>query len=447
MRKILIIDDEEKLRGLLARIISLEGFEVHQASDKKSGLRKLTQTDVDVVLCDVKLPDAFGIDLAKEIKTSSPTTEVILLTAYGNIPDGVQAIKNGAFDYLTKGDDNNKIIPLLYRALEKVDLSKRVANLEQQLGNKHSFDKVIGTSKAIKDAVALAQRVATTDTTVLLTGETGTGKEVFAQAIHHASNRSKNNFVAINCSAFSKELLESEMFGHRAGAFTGAMKDQKGLFEAANNGTIFLDEIGEMAIDLQAKLLRVLETGSFIRVGDSTPTKVNVRIIAATNRDLNDEIQRGNFRSDLFYRISVFQIHLPPLRERNSDIEALAKLFLEKASAKTNKRITTVDPNYFQALQAHEWKGNIRELKNVVERSVILADSQITIEHLPADFQLATTAVVKSKTLSAFELASAEKIHIQKVLNYTNGNKTKTAELLGVALTTLYRKIQEYDLK
>lgn len=237
------------------------------------------------------------------------------------------------------------------------------------------------------------------------------------------------------------------MFGHRAGAFTGAMKDQKGLFEAANNGTIFLDEIGEMAIDLQAKLLRVLETGSFIRVGDSTPTKVNVRIIAATNRDLNDEIQRGNFRSDLFYRISVFQIHLPPLRERNSDIEALAKLFLEKASAKTNKRITTVDPNYFQALQAHEWKGNIRELKNVVERSVILADSQITIEHLPADFQLATTAVVKSKTLSAFELASAEKIHIQKVLNYTNGNKTKTAELLGVALTTLYRKIQEYDLK
>lgn len=447
MRKILIIDDEEKLRSLLARIIGLEGFEVHEAGDRKSAMRKLEQLDIDVVLCDVKLPDAFGIDLVKEIKSTFKSIEVILLTAYGNIPDGVQAIKNGAFDYLTKGDDNNKIIPLVYRAIDKVDLSRRVVSLEKQLGDKHSFDKVVGNSKPIKDAIALAQRVAVTDTTVLLTGETGTGKEVFAQAIHHASDRSKYNFVAINCSAFSKELLESEMFGHRAGAFTGAMKDQKGLFEAANNGTIFLDEIGEMAIDLQAKLLRVLETGTFIRVGDSAPTKVNVRIVAATNRDLNEEIQKGNFRPDLFYRISVFQIHLPPLRERTSDIEPLAKLFLEIASAKTNKRITEVDQVYFNALQEHEWKGNIRELKNVVERSVILADTRITAEHLPVEFQSHQISNVKSKVLSAFELASAEKIHIQKVLNYTNGNKTKTAELLGIALTTLYRKIQEYDLK
>jgi DNA-binding NtrC family response regulator len=410
-------------------------------------MRKLEQLDIDVVLCDVKLPDAFGVDLVKEIKSNFKSTEVILLTAYGNIPDGVQAIKNGAFDYLTKGDDNNKIIPLVYRAIDKVDLSRRVVSLEKQLGDKHSFDKVVGNSKPIKDAIALAQRVAVTDTTVLLTGETGTGKEVFAQAIHHASDRSKYNFVAINCSAFSKELLESEMFGHRAGAFTGATKDQKGLFEAANSGTIFLDEIGEMAIDLQAKLLRVLETGTFIRVGDSTPTKVNVRIVAATNRDLNEEIQKGNFRPDLFYRISVFQIHLPPLRERTSDIEPLAKLFLEIASAKTNKRITEVDQVYFDALQQHEWKGNIRELKNVVERSVILADTRITAEHLPVEFQSHEISNVKSKVLSAFELASAEKIHIQKVLNYTSGNKTKTAELLGIALTTLYRKIQEYDLK
>ncbi len=443
----MIIDDEEKLRSLLARIIGLEGFEVHEAGDRKSAMRKLEQLDIDVVLCDVKLPDAFGVDLVKEIKSNFKSTEVILLTAYGNIPDGVQAIKNGAFDYLTKGDDNNKIIPLVYRAIDKVDLSRRVVSLEKQLGDKHSFDKVVGNSKPIKDAIALAQRVAVTDTTVLLTGETGTGKEVFAQAIHHASDRSKYNFVAINCSAFSKELLESEMFGHRAGAFTGATKDQKGLFEAANSGTIFLDEIGEMAIDLQAKLLRVLETGTFIRVGDSTPTKVNVRIVAATNRDLNEEIQKGNFRPDLFYRISVFQIHLPPLRERTSDIEPLAKLFLEIASAKTNKRITEVDQVYFDALQQHEWKGNIRELKNVVERSVILADTRITAEHLPVEFQSHEISNVKSKVLSAFELASAEKIHIQKVLNYTSGNKTKTAELLGIALTTLYRKIQEYDLK
>ncbi|MFN4146461.1 MAG: sigma-54-dependent transcriptional regulator, partial [Runella sp.] len=284
MKKVLIIDDEEKLRNLLTRIISLEGFEVLQAGDCKTALKKLEQSDIDVVLCDVKLPDGNGVELAKKIKDKFHNPEIILLTAYGNIPDGVQAIKNGAFDYLTKGDDNNKIIPLLYRAIEKVDLAKRVQQLEKQLGDKHSFDKIIGKSKTIQKAIELAQKVAVTDTTILLTGETGTGKEVFAQAIHQASPRNKQNFVAINCSAFSKELLESEMFGHKAGSFTGATKDQKGLFEEANNGTIFLDEIGEMSLELQAKLLRVLESGEFIRVGETKLTKVNVRVIAATHR-------------------------------------------------------------------------------------------------------------------------------------------------------------------
>lgn len=286
--KILIIDDEEKLRNLFLRIIKSEGFEVHDAGDCKTALKKLEHNSIDVVLCDVKLPDGNGVELINKIKAHHPLTEVILLTAYGNIPDGVQAIKNGAFDYITKGDDNEKIIPLLYRAIEKVELAKRVQQLEKQLGDKHSFDKIIGKSKLIFQAIDLAKKVAQTDTTVLLTGETGTGKEVFAQAIHQESKRSKQNFVAVNCSAFSKDLLESEMFGHKAGAFTGAIKDQKGLFEEANNGTIFLDEIGEMALDLQAKLLRVLETGEFLRVGESKPTKVNVRIIAATNRNLQN---------------------------------------------------------------------------------------------------------------------------------------------------------------
>lgn len=447
MRKILIIDDEEKLRTLLARIISLEGFEVLQAGDCKTALKKFEHNDIDVVLCDVKLPDGNGVELAKKIKDKFQVPEIILLTAYGNIPDGVQAIKNGAFDYITKGDDNNKIIPLLYRAMEKVDLSKRVQQLEKQLGDKHSFDKIIGKSKSIQNAMDLAKKVAVTDTTVLLTGETGTGKEVFAQAIYQASPRSKQNFVAINCSAFSKELLESEMFGHKAGAFTGASKDQKGLFDEANNGTIFLDEIGEMALDLQAKLLRVLETGEFIRVGESKPTKVNVRIIAATNRGLQSEIEQGHFREDLFYRISTFQIQLPPLRERVIDIEDLANLFINKSSIKTNKKIKVVLPDFYEVLKQHQWKGNIRELKNVIERSVILCDDQLTIEHLPIEFQKDSNTKSKNKTLSAFELASAEKLHIQKVLNYTNGNKTKTADLLGIALTTLYRKISEYDLE
>lgn len=449
MRKILIIDDEEKLRTLLARIISLEGFDVLQAGDCKTALKKLDQNEVDVVLCDVKLPDGNGVELAKKIKDKFQIPEIILLTAYGNISDGVLAIKNGAFDYITKGDDNNKIIPLLYRALEKVDLSKRVQQLERQLSNKHSFDKIIGKSKAIAQAIDLAQKVAVTDTTVLLTGETGTGKEVFAQAIHQASQRAKQNFVAINCSAFSKELLESEMFGHSAGAFTGAYKDQKGLFEEANHGTIFLDEIGEMSLELQAKLLRVIETGEFIRVGESKPTKVNVRIIAATHRNLPIEIEQGHFREDLFYRISTFQIHLPPLRERVVDIEPLANYFINVSSARTNKKIKAVSPGVYEALKQHQWKGNIRELKNILERSVILAENEeLTVETLPTELQQLSTSnfQLSSKPLPAFELASAEKLHIQKVLNHTNGNKTKTAELLGIALTTLYRKINEYGL-
>lgn len=449
MSSILIIDDEEKIRTLLSRIISLEGFKVSQASDLKNAKKRLEMSEFDVVISDVKLPDGSGVEFSRTIKEKHPATEVILLTAYGNIPDGVQAIKNGAFDYITKGDDNNKIIPLVYKAMEKVALNKRVIQLEKQLGDKLSFDNIIGKSKIIQSAIESAKKVAVTDATVLLTGETGTGKEVFAQAIHNASNRTKHNFIAINCSAFSKELLENELFGHKAGAFTGALKDAKGIFEEANNGTIFLDEIGEMALDLQAKLLRVLESGEFLKVGDNKSTKINVRIIAATNRDLQTEIENGNFREDLYYRINIFNIQLPPLRERVIDIEELAKYFLSKFSQKAKKKITEIAPEYLTALKQHPWKGNIRELRNIIERSIILSDNEeLKVESLPAEFQPSTISQKQSnKPLSAFELASAEKIHIQKVLNYANGNKTKTAELLGIALTTLYRKIEEYQLK
>ncbi len=448
MNKVLIIDDEEKLRSLLSKIISLEGFEVLQAGDVKKGLQKLETADVDVVICDVKLPDGTGVELSKTIKEKYPAIEIILLTAYGNIPDSVQAIKNGAFDYITKGDDNNKIIPLLYKATEKVVLAKRVLQLEKQLGKKYSFDAIIGKSKQITAAIDLAKKVAVTDTTVLLTGETGTGKEVFAQAIHQASNRINKNFVAINCAAISKDLLESELFGHKAGAFTGASKDTKGIFEEANNGTVFLDEIGEMPLDLQAKLLRVLETGELIKVAENKPIKVNIRLITATNRDLQKEIEAGNFRQDLFYRIAVFQIALPALKERMADIEELAKFFVANFSTKANKKISSISKEYANALNNHPWPGNIRELKNVIERSVILEDSnELTLQTLPIEIQSAANNFPSSgKQLSAFDLASAEKIHIQKVLNYTKGNKTETAKLLNIALTTLYRKIDEYKL-
>ena len=433
----------------MARIIGLEGFEVIEAGDCKSGLKKIEQHAFDVVLCDVKLPDGNGVDLTIAIKEKSPQTEVILLTAYGNIPDGVQAIKNGAFDYIVKGNDNNKIIPLLHRAIEKGNLTKRIAQLEAKLEDKLSFDGIIGDSKPLLQSINLAKKVAPTDTTVLLTGEPGTGKEVFAAAIHQSSPRKHQNFVAINCSAFSHDLLESEMFGHIAGSFTGATKDKKGLFEEANGGTIFLDEVGEMALDLQAKLLRVIENGEFLKVGENKPTKVDVRIIAATNRDLPKEIESGHFRQDLFYRLSVFQIQLPALRERVTDIEPLAKHFLNFFSLKTNKKIKALSDEFVQLLKLHTWPGNIRELKNVLERSVILeTEAILTTDCLPMEIQQLKTANTsgESPLLSAFSLASAEKIHIQKVLNYTNHNKTETAKLLNIALTTLYRKLEEYKI-
>lgn len=441
---ILLIDDEEKLRNLLKRIIGLEGYTVYEADSLKAGLRILDREPIQVILCDVKLPDGNGIDFIEKVKTRFPLIEIIMLTAYGNIPAGVLSIKNGAFDYLTKGDDNERIIPLLDRAMEKVRLQKRVTELEKQVEKKYTFENILGETEPIREAIDLARKVAPTDATVLLLGETGTGKEVFAQAIHYGSRRTGNPFVALNVSSFSKELLESELFGHLAGAFTGAVKDKKGLIEEADGGTLFLDEIGEMAFDLQAKLLRVLETSEFIRVGDTKSTRVNVRIITATNRDLQAEVEEGKFREDLFYRLNIFTIKLPALRERKKDIPLLAAHFLRIYSSKLNGQVTGMNREFLDELVNHDWKGNIRELKNIIERAVILAnDKELSLSSLPLDFQ---TSSRKGQSLSAFELSSMEKLHIQRVLNYTQGNKMAAARLLNIGLTTLYRKIEEYKI-
>lgn len=442
MNKILIIDDEEKLRNLLARLIKLEGFTISEAGSLKTGLKIIEKEEPDVILCDVKLPDGNGVDFIKELKAQYPDIEIILLTAYGNIRDGIQAMKNGAFDYITKGDDNDKVIPLLNKAIEKVALQKKIARLEELVSKKYSFESLIGQSKPLKDAINLARKVAPTDATVLLLGETGTGKEVFAQAIHNASPREKKSFLALNCSAFSKELLESEIFGHKAGAFTGAVKDKKGLVEEAHGGTLFLDEIGEMHLDLQSKLLRVLETSEFIKVGDTKSIRVNVRVIAATNRDLSEEIKEHRFREDLFYRLNVFAITLPPLRERKEDISLLTNYYVTLFAGKTNKRLKGVTPAVEKILQQHNWKGNIRELKNVIERAVILeTDDNITASSLPYDIQSSS-----NNTENIFDLSLVEKHHIQKVLQHTRGNKTETARLLNIGLTTLYRKMDEYGI-
>lgn len=438
---ILIIDDELKIRSLLARIIELEGFKVLQAPTAKEGLKLLQNQEVHVLISDVKLPDANGVALVLAIKKIRPYVEVINLTAFGTIADGVKAMRNGAFDYITKGDDNDKIIPLVYKALDKVKLQMRVFELENMVIKKYSFDSIIGNSPAVKEAITLAQKVSVTDATVLLLGETGTGKEVFAQAIHYASPRKLKPFLALNCSGFNPELLESELFGYKEGAFTGATKDKKGLLEEANGGTLFLDEIGELDIDLQAKLLRVLENQTFIKVGATQTIKTDVRIIAATNRDLSQEAEAGYFRSDLFYRLSVFTITLPSLAQRKADIPLIAKYYLQQFSLKTNQREMAMDKDFIHALNNHNWKGNIRELKNIIERAVILADGNtINADLLPYEFHQ------EQSQSSDMNMANIEKQHIIKVLAYAHGNKTEASRLLGIGLTTLYRKIEEYQI-
>jgi DNA-binding NtrC family response regulator len=435
---VLLIDDEEGLRKLLSRIIGLEGFKVEEAGTLRTAYDILKRKEIDVILCDVKLPDGNGVDFVKEAKLKYPSSEIILLTAYGNIPDGVQAIKNGAFDYITKGNDNDRIIPLLYQAMDKVTAQKKSAIKIKEKGT-FGFDDIIGHSTAIQNVIALAKKIAPADTNVLLLGETGTGKEIFANAIHSSSKRSSKSFIAINCSAFTKDLLEGELFGHKAGAYTGASKDKQGLIELANGGSLFLDEIGEMNIELQSKLLRVIENKEFIKLGDTKTTKVDVRIIAATNRDLKKSIEAGEFREDLYYRLNVFTIELPSLRERVEDIPELATHFATYYANRQNKSLR-IGKEALRLLMKHSWKGNTRELRNVLERASILADNEILPEHLPFDIQK------QNESSEGLTLVSVEKHHIQKVLEFTKGNKTKAAEALGIGLTTLYRKMEEYNI-
>lgn len=439
MATVLIIDDEPTLRALMSRVIELEGYHVLQATTVKEALKILGKENVQVVISDVKLPDGNGVDLTAKLKAEFAGIEVIVLTAYGTIEDGVRAIKNGAFDYLAKGDHQDKILPLLSRAAEKAVLQQKVISLESSLQKKFGFDCIEGRSPILRDAIETSRKVSATDSNVLLLGETGTGKEVFARAIHYESPRKGKPFVALNCSAFSKDLIESELFGHAEGAFTGAVKTKKGLVEEAEGGTLFMDEIGEMPLDLQAKVLRLVEAHEFYRVGETRVRHAKVRIIAATNRHLDKEVEHGNFRQDLYYRLSVFTIHLPPLRDRIDDIEDLVKGFVAEFSSKTNKPVLSITDEFISSLKKHEWKGNVRELKNVIERCVILADSkELDASSLSSGFS--------TDFDDGLDLASAEKRHIQKVLKHTGGNKTQAARLLDIGLTTLYQKIKDYNL-
>ena len=449
---ILLIDDEPLLRQAVARTLELEGYTVLQAPDAHRGLEALHEhvDEIGVILSDVKLPDGRGLDLLPRYKALAPLAEVVLMTAFGTIADGVRAMKLGAFDYLTKGDADDQLIVVVDRAAEQSRLRRRVAALEKKVGQQYSFDVMVGTSAVLEQAKKTAQQVALTDATVLLEGPTGAGKELFAQAIHYASPRRSKPFVALNCSAFPKDLLESELFGYRKGAFTGAAADKKGLFEEASGGTLFLDEIGELEGGAQAKLLRALESQEFTKLGDTKPTKVNVRIVAATNRNLRQEADAGHFRPDLYYRLSVVRIPVPPLSARPGDVPALVDYFARHFAAKLRQSQLTIDPAALRALESYSWPGNVRELKNVLERAAILvpAGQALAVEDLPIEVQLVALPQTQVGTNpdDPRTLRNFERQHVQRILQECDGNKAEAARVLGIAHTTLYRKIQEFGL-
>lgn len=438
-KNILIIDDEQRFRELLSRIIGLEGFEIFQAKNVREGFSILEKKSLSVVVTDVKLPDGNGLQVLERIKKEYPLIEVIVITAFGTIQDGVNAMKKGAFDYIMKGDEDDHIHVVVERAFEKAQMQVKLQHLEQRIESQYGFRNIIGESEAIKNAKQMAKKVASSTMSVLLQGETGTGKELFAQAIHQASPRKNNPFVALNCSAFPQDLLESELFGYKKGAFTGADKSKKGLLEEADSGTLFLDEIGEMDSGLQAKLLRVLENKTFTKLGDTKTQSVNIRIIAATNKELKKRAQDGNFRDDLYYRLAGFEIIIPPLRQRKIDIPILAHFFLKRV----NNQVQRIGDDAMELLENYPWRGNIRELKNIIERAAILAEgTEITANLLPREFHDGSASNI---SLSS-SLNEVERMHIKRVLENVNGNKTKAADILRIGSSTLYRKIKEYDL-
>lgn len=437
---ILVVDDEADLRRLLGRTLELEGYAVLSAADAERALETLQKQLVDVVITDVRMPGMSGVDLVREVKAAYPHTEIICLTAYGRVSDGVEAMRLGAYDFLEKDNYRSKIIPVLARATEKAQLNREVRSLRAKVNGAVDFNAIVGQSAPLRAAVHLARRVAPTDAAVLLLGPTGSGKEVFARAIHAAGGRAANKLVALNCAALGKDLLESELFGYKAGAFTGALKDKPGLVTTADGGTLFLDEIGEMEPALQAKLLRVLESGTFIPLGDTKERRVDLRIIAATNRDLATAAASGEFRSDLYYRLSTFVVEIPGLAERPEDIPDLVNFFIARLTKGTPAAERPVASDAFlNALRTHAWPGNVRELRNVVERAIILADGPY-LEASSLPFASGRTAVTTAPTAS---LAAVEAAHIRRVVAHFGGDKPAAAASLGIGLTTLYAKLKE----
>lgn len=452
MPSILVIEDKSAMQQMLAATLTTEGYEVELASDGEEGISRTKDKRFDIVLTDLKLPGADGLQVLSEIKKSDPEAPVIVMTAYATVENAVQAIKMGAFDFLTKPFDTDRLSILIKRALETRRLIAENTLLREELAQTIGLNEIIGKSEKMMQASELVQKVAPSDTTVLLQGESGTGKELFARAIHHLSPRRNGPYVAINCAAIPRELLENELFGSERGAFTSSISRKMGKFEIAEQGTIFLDEVGDLDISLQAKLLRVLQEKKFERLGGTKTINVNVRVVAATNMDLREAIARKTFREDLFYRLSVFPVTIPPLRERPEDIPALADYFIQRFSSEMKKKPVKLSREALALLDKYHWPGNVRELENTIERAIILCDGKtLTPEHLairlPRNGEVSLREGAGLKEVGAMAQAEAEKSLIRRILNQTNGNKRKTAEILKIDYTTLFEKLKKYGLQ
>lgn len=444
---ILIIDDEKNIREGLGTALELEGYDVKLAENGEIGLKLIEKGDIDLVITDLRMPGISGEEVIAKVTGESPGIPVIVLTGHGSIDSAVTAMRNGAYDFLTKPLNLDRLILIVKRALAGRELEIRHSTLKEELDAKTSFESIIGKSAEMLRIFEVVRKAANSKASVLITGESGTGKELIANALHNLSNRRDKPFVKVHCAALSESLLESELFGHEKGAFTGAVARKRGRFELANTGSIFLDEIGEIDQNVQIKILRVLQDRRFERVGGEETLEVDVRIIAATNRDLLQEIAEHRFREDLFYRLNVVHIQVPPLRERKDDIPLLVASFLEEFAKENNKKITGIDARARSALYKYNWPGNIRQLRNCIESAVVMCSgSEITLEDLPPSISGASDTDMISIPVG-ITLAEAEKILIQQNLAVNKGNKSKTADILGIGRKTLHRKIDEYNLE
>jgi DNA-binding NtrC family response regulator len=449
---ILVVEDKSAMQQMLSATLTSEGYEVDVASNGLEGISRARDKRYDLVLTDLKLPGADGLQVLSEVKENDPGASVIVMTAYATVENAVQAIKLGAFDFLTKPFDTDRLSILIKRALENRRLMAENILLREELAQSIGMTEIIGKSERMRQATELVQKVSVSDTTVLLLGESGTGKELFARAIHRLSPRKDGPYVTINCAAIPRELLENELFGSERGAFTSSVARKMGKFEIAEQGTIFLDEVGDMDISLQAKLLRVLQEKHFERLGGTKTINVNVRVIAASNMDLKEAIARRAFREDLYYRLSVFPIVIPPLRERRDDIPALAEYFIGRFSVEMKKRPVRLSKEALALLDRYHWPGNVRELENTIERAIILCEGKtITPEHLairlPSTSEIRLREGAGLKEVAAQAQAEAEKSLIKRVMAQTRGNKRKTAEILKIDYTTLFEKLKKYGLQ